>query len=103
METITRDQAAQLIDSTKGTIFKAIFRKRTEEEDGTRKFRRMICRKGVKKGVTGAGMSYAPRERELIPVYDMEKKGFRMISLEGLVSLKVRGEQYRVVEPKVEA
>jgi len=97
---VTHEDAKKIIEAAEGTVFKAIFRKRTEDEHGNRPFRRMICRKGVKKGVNGTGMPYNPEDHGLITVYDMQKKAFRMISTEGLVSMKVRGEQYRVVSDK---
>ena len=74
MITIDRNKAKELILATEGTIFKAIFRKKTTDETGKRRFRRMVCRKGVKKHVKGVGMPYDPKDYNLIGVYDMQKK-----------------------------
>jgi len=77
-----------------GRIFSVLFVKK----DGTA--RKMTCRRGVKKGVTGKGLAYKPSERALLPVYDMEKKGFRMINAKTLISLTIGGERFTVMENK---
>jgi hypothetical protein len=50
--------------------------------------RRMVARLGVRKGVKGVGMSFSPSEKNLMVVFDMHKRGFRMINLETIVELK---------------
>jgi len=95
---ITEREAVSKIYGTAGKMFKAIVRKRTNGE-----FRRMICRLGVKKGVTGRGMAYDPKEYNLITVWDGsvsdEEKGllkFRHIAVDGLLMLKIGGVTYYV-------
>jgi len=88
---IGRDEAVAVIRSTKGRIFHVRFIKRTTGE-----VRDMVCRLGVRKGVTGKGMSYDPAEKGLITVYDMQKKGFRMIPIEGIRVIKFAGQIYQV-------
>jgi len=78
-----------LINYTNGTIFSVTFTKRTTGEE-----RKMVCRTGVRKGVKGVGMSYDPKEKDLVVVFDMQKKGFRTIPLEGIKEIKVRGLRY---------
>ena len=76
----------KLLDATKsGKVFSATF----EKKDGT--LRTINCRRGVKKGVTGKGMSFDPISRGLLVVYDMHRKGFRMINLDKLIEAKVNG------------
>ena len=77
-----------IINKSKGKIFSAVFLKK----DGT--IRRMNCRLNVNKGVNGKGMSYDPIKKGLLPVYDMDKKGFRMINMNTLISFKVNGKSY---------
>lgn len=90
-----------------GRIFTVDFVKRG---DGT--IRTMSARRGVKKGVTGAGQSYDPKTKNLLTVYDMqkldpsaphnkgkstdemEKGAFRNINLEALVALRMGGQSY---------
>ena len=102
MTRITRSEARKLIDATDGKIFRAVFLKRTTDEDGKRHFRKMVARKGVTKGVTGKGMAYDPKASGLITVFDMQKAAFRHISVEGLVSVRVNHENYRVVADPTE-
>ena len=70
------------IKTTKGRIFRAVFTKK----DGTE--RTMVARTGVHKGVNGTGMSYNPESMGLIPVYDMQKKAWRMVNVNTMKSLK---------------
>lgn len=85
MQTITPQQAKELINQSKGHIFSVSFIKK----DGT--LRNMVCRNGVKKGVTGAGMNYNPADHDLLTVYDMAKNEFRSIPLNRLHRVKVDG------------
>jgi hypothetical protein len=82
--------ALQMIErAADGRIFSIEFRKRT---DGT--VRRMTCRRGVTKGVTGSGMSYDPTSKGLLCVYDLQEKDFRHISLDRLIGLRMGGETF---------
>ena len=53
----------------------------------------MTARLHVKKGVKGTGMAYNPIEKGLIPVWDMQKNGFRMINLKTVTKLQIKGEE----------
>lgn len=89
---ISRDRAAEYISrETSGLIFTAHFVKK----DGT--IRTMNCRTGVKVGVTGAGMRYDPRKFNMLPVYDMRNRGWRMLTLSTLISFNIHGETFIVV------
>ena len=77
-----------IINKSEGKIFSAVFLKK----DGT--VRRINCRLNVKKGVNGKGMAYNPIKKGLLPVYDMDRKGFRMINMNTLISFKVNGINY---------
>ena len=78
--------AFQRILSTEGKIFSARFVKK----DGA--VRDMVCRLGVKKGVTGTGLAYNPYDKNLVPVFDMQKGAFRMLNLNTIQQLKLNGE-----------
>lgn len=69
-----------LIDSTKGKFFVVQFIKK----DST--VRRMVCRLGVKKGLTGTGRTW--EKENLITVYDVVNKGYRNVNLETVQSIK---------------
>lgn len=85
-------ELTQLIKTlSENTIFGATFVKRTTGET-----RDMVCRLGVKKGTNGKGLNFDPVEKGLLPVYDLKSKGFRMINLNTLKELRIRGKVYRL-------
>lgn len=73
-----------------GRIFTVEFIKRTNDQH-----RVMTCRRGVKINLKGVGFKYDPFSRGLMPVYDVTKKAYRMVSLERLVALRFGGKTYR--------
>ena len=75
------------IKTANNTIFSVEFIKK----DGS--VRTMTARLHVKKGVKGTGMAYDPIEKGLLPVWDMQKKGFRMINLKTVTKLQIKGEE----------
>jgi hypothetical protein len=66
---------SQDIDRTNGKFFTVKFVKK----DGT--LRRMTCRTGVSKGVTGKGLAFEPKEKGLKVVWSTDAEGYRMINL----------------------
>ena len=100
--TITKDDAKKMLENhNDGTIFTVVFRKKT---DGS--IRKMNCRKGVKKGVSSS-LAYRPKDYDLVSVYDVKeamfqkscqikKSAFRMISIDGLISMKINKVEYLV-------
>lgn len=66
------------------TIFTAI----TITKDG--KQRKFICRLNVKKYLSGGTMPYNAEERNLLPVFDMKIKQYRIINLNTLRYLRIR-------------
>jgi len=84
---ITTNEAVQRIENSGGKIFYIEFRKLGGE------LRRMTARRGVTKGVNGRGMSYDPRERGLLVVYDMDKRGHRMVNVQGISRLHIGGQK----------
>jgi hypothetical protein len=82
MRTIIKDLAG-------GTIFSVDFIKK----DGSH--RTMSCRLGVKKHLKGGELPFDPVTKGLLPVYDLQKEGYRMINLNTIQELRVRGQVYR--------
>lgn len=72
----------EIMQKTRGRFFSVEFLKK----DGSVK--RMVCRHGVRKYVNGPGMSYTPAQFGLMTVFDVQKKGYRMINLLTIRSLK---------------
>lgn len=81
----------QLWELTNGKLFRVTFNKRTTGEQRT-----MVCRMGVRKGLTGTGHKFEPEDRNLIVVYDFHKKGYRMIAVEGITEFQINGKIYKV-------
>jgi len=88
METITRQQAVELVNSSKGRFFSITFIKKDKTE------RRMTARTGVKKGVNGQGMKYNPMDYGMKSVYDMAKLDWRMINFKTATRLKIGKKDY---------
>lgn len=89
---LTREEAARKISNYhEGKIFTVTFVKRTSGE-----VRKMNCRKGVSKGITGEGHKFDPQEKKLVCVWDLQKSGYRMISLDSIISIKMEGEEFTV-------
>ena len=61
--------------ATNGRFFSVSFIKK----DGTE--RRMTARLGVKKGIKGVGLKFNPSDHNLMVVYDIHKRAYRMINL----------------------
>lgn len=64
------------------------------KKDGT--IRKMNARLGVTKGLTGKGMAYNPIERNLLPVFDVQKQAYRMINAETIQEIKFEGQTLKV-------
>ena len=61
--------------ATNGRFFSVSFVKK----DGTE--RRMTARLGVKKNIKGVGLKFNPSDHNLMVVYDVHKRAYRMINL----------------------
>jgi WYL_2, Sm-like SH3 beta-barrel fold len=91
---ISQETAKRIIHETltknSGQMFSVKFKKK----DGS--IRDMVARLGVKKGVKGVGLNFNPSDYNLITAFDMQKKEFRMISINTLTQLKVDGKTFEV-------
>jgi hypothetical protein len=79
----------QLLKEMKsGKIFTAEFIKKD-------KTKRVInCRTNVSKYVKGVGLSFDPMARNLLSVYDLQKKEYRFINLSTLISVTIKQKKY---------
>lgn len=78
---------AFLEEAKDGKVFTVDFIKKNGEH------RTMNARLGVKKGVSGKGMAYKPTDRGLLPVYDMQNQGFRMINFDTIMGVTIHGRR----------
>lgn len=81
---INHEQAAALIRGSHGRIFTVIFIKRSTGEK-----RVMNARLGVKAFLHGGELPYNPNDKNLIPCYDIQKRAYRMINIDGIEELKI--------------
>ena len=89
MQTINRTRAKELIKESKGLIFSTTFLKK----DNT--IRTLTSRTGKQyKSKTGKKAPYNPSEYNLIALYDMRKKAFRMLNLNTLITLSINKNKY---------
>ena len=70
----------------KNKIFTATFIKK----DGSTRV--MNCQLGVKKHLKGGEQKFNPIEKNLLTVFDMQKKEYRMINISTLITLKANKE-----------
>ena len=75
-----------------------IFHVRFVKKDGS--VREMKARFGVKKDVNGNGMSFDPLAKQIIPVWDMVKSGWRMINLYAIMNIKFKGVEYEIANKR---
>ena len=96
MKTINRNKAKELIKESKGKIFSTTFLKK----DNT--IRTLTSRTGKQyKSKTGKKAPYKPSDYNLIALYDMRKKAFRMLNLNTLITLSINKEKYLIEQEQV--
>jgi len=88
MQTINKTTAKELIKESKGKIFAATFTKKDLSS------RMMLARLGKKYTPTGKKQPYKPEEYNLITLYDMKIKAFRMLNLNTLLTLSINRTKY---------
>ena len=90
MKAINKRDILPLLEKNKSNIFSVVFLKK----DGT--IRRMICRFGVKKYLKGGSLKFNPLDRAMLVVFDMQKNAYRMINLETISNINMKGVEYYV-------
>ena len=92
MKTITTDKAKQLISQSNGRIFSAVFVKK----DNTHRL--INARLGKRyKSKTGKEAPYKAQNYNLLPVYDMRIKAFRMLNFNTLLTLTINKNNYKII------
>ena len=92
METINKDKARQLINESNGRIFSAVFVK----ADNTHRL--MNARLGKHyKSKTGRQAPYKASKFNLLPVYDMKIKDFRMLNFNTMLTLTINKNKYKII------
>ena len=89
MNTINRTRAKELIKDSKGLIFSTTYIKK----DNT--IRTLTSRTGKQyESKTGRKAPYKPKDYNLIPLYDMRIKAFRMLNFNTLLTLSINKTKY---------
>lgn len=91
--TMTLDQFIK--KARTGKIFTVGFIKRGDGEP-----RKMLCRCGVYKHVSGVGARYDALSKNLLRVWDLEKTGYRQINLDWLIWTRMAGQVWNWNEDK---
>lgn len=91
-----RDDVEKVLDASKGKIVSVTFIKRTNGEKRTLVGR--IGKNYKPKGTDPLGGKKARRGRDLFTIYDMQKGGFRMISMDSVISIRAAGKDYKAAE-----
>ena len=66
------------------------------KKDGS--LRKMNCRLGVKKHLKGGELKYNPTEKNLLPVFDMEKQSYRMINVSTIKEVRYNHQNFTIEE-----
>ena len=87
---LPKEEVRERIQNLHGLLFSVNFYKKNGE------FRKMLCRTDVKKYLKGGELPFDIYEKGLVPVYDIQKEGYRMIPIDRVESIKLQGENYEV-------
>jgi len=92
MKAISTDRAKELIRETNGRIFSSTFIKKDQT------IRTLTARLGKKyKSKTGKAAPYKAKEYNLLPVYDMRIKAFRMLNFNTLLTLTINKNKFKII------
>jgi hypothetical protein len=92
IKALNREQLKYILKNSKGKIMTIAYRKK----DGT--LRTINTRTGVKKDITGKGLTYNPDEYGYVILWDLNKKAYRTVNLDTVTTLKGGGEIYKIQE-----
>ena len=96
MKTINRTKAKELIKESKGLIFSTTFIKK---DNTSHRLMNARLKKYISK--TGRKAPYKPQDYNLIALYDMRKKAFRMLNFNTLLTLSINKEKYIIEQQEV--
>jgi len=85
---LTTEQLRRRIYKSNG-FFSVTIKSRT-----TGRIRIMTARRCVTKHLRGGQLRFDPHKKRLIECYDMQKRAYRMINIDGIVALKTGGKYY---------
>lgn len=83
------NEIRRTIESTKGRYFSVEFEKRSDGSNRT-----ITGRTGVRKGVSGRGLSYDPDEHDLVILHDVKSQRHKAIPLDKIKKIRFNGEDH---------
>jgi len=93
---ISKAQARDIIKGSGGQFISVTFTKKNGE------VRDLNGRMGVYKSkhapLTGQGLAYNPNDYGLVGIFDAQKKAYRMININTLSQLTMKGKTYQIEE-----
>lgn len=92
MDTIERAGVYDYLRGLNGKFFTVVFTKRTTGE-----VRKMRATTNYAKHLKGGTLGYDPKEKGLIPVWDLEAKAFRSIPTDSVTEIHANGQQFSVI------
>lgn len=93
MQTIKRDEVLDFLRGLNGKFFTIEFVKRTTGE-----VREMRATTNYQKHLKGGTLNYDATAKNLIPVWDLDKRGFRSIPTDAVIRIKANKDTFAVVD-----
>ena len=90
---LNRSEVREFLGELKGKFFTVEFIKRSTNE-----LRVMNCTTNYTSKLAGGEAAYDFNAKQLLPVYDLQKKGFRSIPLDAVLVIRVKGETFEVTD-----
>ena len=90
---LQRSEVRSFLEGLKGKFFTVEFIKRSTGE-----LRVMNCTTNYQSKLAGGEAAYDFNAKQLIPVFDLQKKGFRSIPLDAVLVIRARDNEYKVVD-----
>jgi hypothetical protein len=90
---LQRAEIRPFIEGLRGKFFTIEFIKRSNGE-----LRVMNCTSNYQSKLAGGDAAYNFGEKQLVPVWDLQKKGFRSIPLDSVLRIRFAQETYEVTE-----
>mgnify|MGYP000228680358 CR=1 FL=1 len=90
---LDRNSVDDFLRSLNGKFFTVVFTKRSTGE-----VRTMRATTNYQSKLAGGEAAYNFTEKKLIPVWDLEKQGFRSIPTDAVLTIKAKGNTYKVID-----
>ena len=90
---LQRTEVRDFLQGLRGKFFTVEFIKRSTNE-----LRVMNCTTNYQSKLAGGDAAYDFKAKQLLPVYDLQKKAFRSIPLDAVLVIRVKGDSFEVID-----